>query len=98
MAWVSIAIEVDAERAEAVADALLAQGACSVDVSDALAGTARERAIFDEADQPPHTVWTLNRVSALFDAHTDYRQAVTIACEHCGLKDMPEMAAAQLAE
>jgi len=98
MAWVSIAIEVDAERAEALADALLEHGACSVDVSDAQAGTGQESAIFDEPEQPPHTVWTLNRVSALFDAHTDYRQAVMTACEDCGLKEVPEMAAARVAE
>ena len=50
MPWVSIAIDVDADRAQAVADALLEHGACSVDVSDAQAGSAQERAIFDEPD------------------------------------------------
>ena len=43
MAWVSIAIDVEADRAEAVADALLERGACSVDVSDAQAGSIAEK-------------------------------------------------------
>jgi len=98
MPWVSIAIAIDADRAEAVADALLERGACSVDVSDAQAGSAQERAIFDEPDHAAHTVWTLNRVSALFDAQTDWRQAVRAACEDCGLGDVPEMATVQVAE
>lgn len=98
MAWVSIAIEITADRADAVADALLERGACSVDVSDALAGSAQERAIFDEPDEPRPAVWTLNRVSALFHAQSDYRHAVLGACEECGLHNVPEMAVVQVAE
>jgi ribosomal protein L11 methyltransferase len=98
MAWVSIAIEITADRADAVADALLERGACSVDVSDALAGSAQERAIFDEPDEPRPAVWTLNRVSALFDAQSDYRHAVLAACEECGLHNVPQIAVVQVAE
>jgi ribosomal protein L11 methyltransferase len=81
-----------------VADALLERGACSVDVSDAQAGSEQERAIFDEPDETRPAVWTLNRVSALFDAQSDYRHAVLAACEECGLHNVPEMAVAQVAE
>ncbi len=98
MAWVSIAIEIAADRADAVADALLERGACSVDVSDAQAGSVQERAIFDEPDETRPAVWTLNRVSALFDAQSDYRHAVLAGCEECGLHNVPEMAVAQVAE
>jgi len=76
MGWVSITIDVETDRAEALADALLEQGALSVDVSDAQAGSPHERAIFDEPDEPAHAHWQLNRVCALFDADVDREQGL----------------------
>jgi ribosomal protein L11 methyltransferase len=98
MAWVSVAIDVQQERADAVADALLELGALSVDVSDAQAGTSDERAIFDEPDEPAHTHWSRNRICALFDRKADYRCLVRAACEAAGLRALPAMHAEPLAE
>jgi len=89
MGWVSITIDVEADRAEALADALLEQGALSVDVSDAQAGSPHERAIFDEPDEPAHAHWQLNRVCALFDADVEYQSLVRAACTDAGLGSAP---------
>ena len=93
MAWVSVAIDVKQDRAEAVADALLEYGALSVDVSDAQAGSDEERAIFDEPNEPAHAHWIRNRVCALFDEQADYQRLVRAACEDAGLEELPGVAA-----
>jgi ribosomal protein L11 methyltransferase len=93
MAWVSITIDVAGDRAEALADALLERGALSVDVSDAQAGSADERAIFDEPDEPARAHWQVNRVCALFDAQVAHQRLLREACEDAGLEQMPAFVA-----
>ena len=39
--WLSVAVEAEAERAEALSEALMEQGALSVSIEDADAGTAQ---------------------------------------------------------
>ncbi len=85
MSWISLSFEVDAARADALADALLEQGALSVEVTDADAGTARETPLFREAGEGEQTLWPRNRVSALFDASTDRARALGEACEAAGV-------------
>jgi len=53
MPWLSATTTVPRDFAEPYSDALLEAGALSVDVSDADAGTAGERAIFDERGGAP---------------------------------------------
>jgi ribosomal protein L11 methyltransferase len=89
MPWVSVAIDVGADKADALADALLEHGACSVDVSDAHAGGAQESALFDEPDVPRQSGWALSRISALFETQVDYEDAVRIACLESGLEPTP---------
>src|SRR4051794_24705195 len=93
MGWVSITLDVEADRAEALADALLERGALSVDVSDAHAGSPYERAIFDEPDEPAQAAWQLHRVCALFDAQIACEALVREACADAGLPEMPAFAA-----
>jgi ribosomal protein L11 methyltransferase len=97
MAWISIAIDVDAARADALADALLGHGACSVDVSDAQAGGCDERPIFDEPGESSSS-WTIHRVSALFDGTVDYCERVRAACADAGVDDEPAITACPVAE
>jgi ribosomal protein L11 methyltransferase len=80
MSWLSVAIVVDAALADALADALLEAGAVSADMADADAGTAFERAIFDEPGGE-HGAWARARVSALFAVNADVQAAVRAACE-----------------
>lgn len=85
MAWLSVALTVDAGGVEALSDALLEAGAVSVEVIDAHAGTEHERALFAEPGTPGPVPWELSRVSALFDAHADVAASVAAALRAAGL-------------
>ncbi len=85
MAWLSVALTVDAGGVDALSDALLDAGALSVEVVDAHAGTAHERALFAEPGQPAPVPWELSRVSALFDADADVAASVAAALRAAGL-------------
>jgi len=84
MSWLSVTTVVERSLAEALSDALLNAGALSVDVSDADAGTADERPIFDEPGGAPAAGWSRARVAALFERERDVAQAVTGAFEQAG--------------
>src|SRR4029453_7425826 len=84
MPWLSVTTVVDRSLAEPLADALLGTGASSVDVSDADAGTAAERPIFDEPGGTPAAGWARARVTALFAGECDVPQAMTGAFEQAG--------------
>jgi ribosomal protein L11 methyltransferase len=61
---------------EVLTDALLQSGAQSVDVTDAHAGTARERPVFQEPEDQIVLAWGANRVTALFKENADWRGAL----------------------
>lgn len=85
MAWISVALTVDAGGVEALSDALLEAGAISVEVIDAHAGTAQERAWYAEPGESVPGPWERSRVSALFDAHADVAASVATALRAAGL-------------
>lgn len=85
MAWLAVALTVDAGGVEALSDALLDAGAVSVEVIDAHAGTAQERAQFAEPGIPALVPWEVSRVSALFDADADVAASVAAALRAAGL-------------
>ncbi|MCL2644544.1 MAG: 50S ribosomal protein L11 methyltransferase, partial [Betaproteobacteria bacterium] len=66
-AWLSVSVEAEADRAEALSEALLETGALSVSIEDADAGTAAETPQFAEPGQAPARLWTHCRVIALFE-------------------------------
>ena len=70
MSFLSVTLIVDARCVETLSDALLDRGALSVEVTDAAAGTARERPLFAEPGSAPALNWTVNRVAALFAPDT----------------------------
>ncbi|MDX8378959.1 MAG: 50S ribosomal protein L11 methyltransferase [Gallionella sp.] len=90
MAWLTLIIETNADHAEALSDALLEQGALSVDLLDADADTPDEQAIFDEPGELPPGVWRHNRVSALFDDDLDVAALFRAASHAIGLTTLPE--------
>jgi ribosomal protein L11 methyltransferase len=92
MSWQRVGLVVAGEHAQALCDALEAQGALSTDLSDADAGTEREQAVFAEpgADAGP---WPRCRLSALFDAGADASRALDAAIAATG---SPEVQAASL--
>ena len=89
MSWVSLVLELDADVADALSDSLLALGALSVTTEDAAAGTADERAIFDEPGEDSAT-WPrlIMRVLAV-DAEQG-RHMLARACAGLGITALPE--------
>jgi ribosomal protein L11 methyltransferase len=85
MRWVSLSLEVDAPWAEGLADALLEQGALSIEVTDADAGTAWETPLFREPGEAAEVSWPCNLLSALFDSGVDPVQALGAACSAIGM-------------
>ena len=100
--WVSVALETDASRAEALSDALLAAGAISVGVEDALAGTERETPQFGEPDagggMPAVPLWEESRVVALFEPAPDLIGRIAAAAAAAGIDDLPEVELEEVAE
>lgn len=74
------------------------EGALSVDVADARAGTEQETPIFQEPGEDVAFAFGSNRLIALFDADTDVAQALVRACEASGLDPVPEYQIAEVEE
>jgi ribosomal protein L11 methyltransferase len=93
--WVSVALETGAAHAEALSDALMAAGAISVSVEDALAGTDLETPQFGEPDgsggMPVTPLWNESRVVALFDPAPDLLGRIATAVAEAGITDLPEI-------
>lgn len=68
--WISVTLQADAARAEALSDALMEAGALSVSIEDADAGTDAEKPQFGEPGHLPTSLWDHSRVIALFDGNT----------------------------
>lgn len=83
--WVSVAIETDATHAEAFSDALMAAGAISASVEDALAGTDLETPQFGEPGSPTTPLWEKSRVIALFEPADDLRERIIAALQEARL-------------
>src|SRR5688572_18615811 len=83
--WLSVTLTVPRELAEPLSDALLESGALSADISDADAGTAEERPIFDEPGGAPAAGWSRARVAALFSVDTDLPAALAAALERADM-------------
>ncbi len=100
--WVSVALQTDAAHADALSDALLAAGAISVSVEDALAGTDLETPQFGEPDAsgggPVTPLWSESRVVALFDPSEDLIGRITAATLAAGIDDLPEIELEDIAE
>lgn len=90
MAWLALEVIVEAEQVAALSDALLDQGALSVDVADARAGTDLETPIFREPGEDIVQAFGLNRVVALFESGTDAGAALSRACVAARLDEVPD--------
>ncbi len=85
MPWLSVTLTVDAGRAEALSDELLAAGAISAETMDANAGTPRELALFGEPGTPAIPAWERVKVGALFDDGAEIAARVAAALSAAGL-------------
>ena len=79
MAFQILSCTLAGDQADALADALLAGGALSVEVADAHGGTPLEQAWFDEPGERAQP-WARSRLSVMFDAKADARRALALAC------------------
>ncbi|MBK6400505.1 MAG: 50S ribosomal protein L11 methyltransferase [Rhodocyclaceae bacterium] len=96
--WLSVAIATDAGHAEALSDALLEDGALSVSVEDAEAGTEFEMPQFGEPGSPATPLWRLSKLVALFEPGTDLAERIAGAARRIGLDEPPRMAFAEVHE
>jgi ribosomal protein L11 methyltransferase len=71
VAWLSLKLPADQDRAEALADALLAAGALSVSIEDRDAGSERELPQFGEPGEADPRAWRRNWVVALLPGDAD---------------------------
>jgi len=85
MPWLSVSFEADADRVEALTDALLEAGAMAADVSDAAAGTPQEQPIFGEPGAAADRRWPRSLVTALFPADIELSAALAQAFEAAGI-------------
>jgi ribosomal protein L11 methyltransferase len=87
---VSLILRTDARVAEALSDALLEQGAQSVSVEDANAGTAEEAPLYGEPGLPSEGAWPQSLITALCAQDADPLRLIATACAHIGLAPLPE--------
>ena len=86
----SLILRTDARFADALGDALLAQGALSVSVEDASAGTADETPLYGEPGMPVDSAWPQCLINALCEQHADPAQLIGAACAQIGLAQAPD--------
>jgi ribosomal protein L11 methyltransferase len=79
LSWLSVAIHTTAETAERLSDALLAEGALSVTVTDASDGAFQEQPIFGEPGEFAG-YWNECVVTAMFNRDADPADAIANAC------------------
>lgn len=86
MPWLSITLDLDGTRAEAVSEALVEAGALSVSMEDAQAGGPGEDAQFGEPDSSPPRPWRRTRLVALAEPGADAAALVGRAARDCGIE------------
>ena len=87
--WHALELKVDAVQALALCDALLEEGALSVDVADALAGTEAETPLYGEPGGEGETAFADNRLLALFQADAPLADILERACARTGIVPIP---------
>jgi ribosomal protein L11 methyltransferase len=83
-------LHADARVADALSDALLAQGAQSVSVADANAGTAEEAPLYGEPGVQVKGAWPQSLITALCAQDADLMQVIAAACAQVGLAVLPD--------
>jgi ribosomal protein L11 methyltransferase len=89
---------VDAGQVAALSDALLEEGALSVDVTDAQVGTERETPIYGEPGDGVQLGFGSNLVLALFEADVEVSRVIGRSCIAAGFSTIPHYRAIEVAE
>ena len=98
MAWITLIVNTDAAHAERLSDALMEQGALSVDIHDAAAGTHDEQMLFGEPGEPEGEIWQNAEVSALFEQDADIATILRQAAAVVQLEQPPRWRVEQVEE
>ncbi|NMG64962.1 50S ribosomal protein L11 methyltransferase [Azoarcus indigens] len=96
--WISVTLQAEAAKAEALSDALMEAGALSVSIEDADAGTEAEKPQFGEPGHLPTALWDHSRVIALLDADADLPALLAAASAAAGLASVPSYTTETVAE
>ena len=99
--WISVTLQADAARAEALSDALMDAGALSVSIEDADAGTDAETPQFGEPGHLPTALWDHSRVIALVSGdlqHEQLRAMLAEAAQAAGFDVVPAYTTEDVAE
>lgn len=96
--WISVTLQADADKAEALSNALMDVGALSVSIEDADAGTAAETPQFGEPGHLPTSLWDHSRVIALFDRDAAFEPALAEAARAAGFDTVPPFTTEEVAE
>lgn len=96
--WITVTLQAEADRADALSDALMEVGALSVSIEDADAGTDAEQPQFGEPGHHPVGLWDHSRVIALFAAGTELTDMLARATSMAGLATLPPYSLAEVAE
>jgi len=96
--WISVTLQAEAHKAEALSEALMDAGALSVSIEDADAGTEAEKPQFGEPGHHPVGLWDHSRVIALFDADADLTVALARAAADAGFDAVPPFTLEEIAE
>ena len=96
--WMSVTLQAEANKAEALSEALLEAGALSISIEDADAGTPAEQPQFGEPGHHPVGLWTHSRVIALFAAQADLAVALARAAAEAGFAAVPSFTVEEIAE
>lgn len=98
MTWLSLSIQTDCRHAEALADALLENGALAASIEDADAGTPDEKPQFGEPGSITMPGWERSRVVALLAADADAAATVDACARRAGLSSPPAFSVDRVAE
>ena len=96
--WISVTLQAEAKKAEALSEALMEAGALSISIEDADAGTDAEKPQFGEPGHHPVGLWDHSRVIALFDADADLTVALARAAANAGFDAVPPFTLEEIAE
>lgn len=96
--WISVTLQADADKAEALSEALMETGALSVSIEDADAGTDAETPQFGEPGHLPTGLWDHSRVIALFDRDAPFEPALAAAATVAGFASVPPYTTEAIAE
>jgi ribosomal protein L11 methyltransferase len=88
--WISVSLCAPSGMAEALSETLMEQGALSVSIEDADAGTPHEQPQFGEPGHTPKALWDHSKVIALFDQNQDIDAALACCARALDLPGVPD--------